>query len=351
LAAESCRPCHAAIVDSWSATAHARTSARADSQTIKGTFDPGRNILQTGAPNIFFRMERRPDGFYQVAFDRAAMRSRTERMDLVVGSGKIGQTYLYWRDGILFELPVSWLTGAQHWINSPGFPDGVVDFERVIVPRCLECHATRFSIDSSQGAAKARYGTDYMLGVSCSKCHGDGRAHVAWHTDHPKDTVARSIVNPGRLSRERQLDNCGLCHGGGRDPKRPAGTYRVGEPLDDWFYPAADQHDPRPDVHGNQVELLRRTPCFRADSAMTCTSCHDPHIIERNLTRLAERCLSCHQKAGHPGAAALGSRLVSDCIDCHMPEVPTAALWVNTPTGRWSPKYRSHAIGIYPGRQ
>ena len=48
-------------------------------------------------------------------------------MDLVVGSGKIGQTYLYWRDGILFELPVSWLTGAQHWINSPGFPDGVVN--------------------------------------------------------------------------------------------------------------------------------------------------------------------------------------------------------------------------------
>lgn len=348
LAAESCRPCHAAIVDTWAATAHARTSALADSQTIKGDFAEGHNVLQTGAPNISFRMERREDGFYQTALDNAAMRTRTERFDLVIGSGKIGQTYLYWRDGLLFELPVSWLSGARRWINSPGYVDGIVDFERVVVPRCLECHATRFTIDTSLGATRARYGTDYMLGVSCSTCHGNGREHVAWHTANPGDTLAREIINPGRLSRERQLDNCGLCHGGSRNPKRPAGTYRVGEPLDDWFHPAADRDDPRPDVHGNQVELMRRTACFRASPEMTCASCHDPHVMERDPAALAERCLACHEAAAHPDAAGLGSRLQAECIDCHMPTVPTSALWVNTPTGRWSPDYRSHAIGIYP---
>jgi Cytochrome c554 and c-prime len=348
LAAESCRPCHAAIVDSWAATAHARTSALADSQTVAGDFSEGHNALQTGAPNISFRMERRDSGFFQTAYDNAAMRSRTERFDLVIGSGKIGQTYLYWRDGLLFELPVSWLSGASRWINSPGYVDGRVDFERVVVPRCLECHATRFTIDTSLGAARARYGSDYLLGVSCSKCHGDGRAHVAWHAANPADTVARDIINPGRLSRERQLDNCGLCHGGARNPKRPAGTYQVGEPLDDWFHPAADRDAPRPDVHGNQVELMRRTACFRGSPAMTCASCHDPHVMERDLGVLAERCLACHAAAAHPDATGLGDRLRAECIDCHMPEVPTSALWVNTPTGRWSPNYRSHAIGIYP---
>jgi len=161
-------------------------------------------------------MDHREGGFYQTALDNAAMRTRTERFDLVIGSGKIGQTYLYWRDGPLFELPVSWLSGARRWINSPGYVDGIVDFERVAVPRCLECHATRFTIDTSLGAARARYGSDYMLGVSCSKCHGDGREHVTWHTANPGDTVARDIITPGKLSRERQLDNCGLCHGGAR---------------------------------------------------------------------------------------------------------------------------------------
>jgi hypothetical protein len=124
----------------------------------------------------------------------------------------------------------------------------------------------------------------------------------------------------------------------------------VGEPLDDWFKPATDLNDPKPDVHGNQLALMRRTPCFRASPAMTCTSCHDPHVMERDLGRLAERCLACHQAASHPDAAALGARLQTGCIDCHMPAVPTSALWVNTPAGRWSPNYRSHAIGIYPKR-
>ena len=347
LAASTCQPCHEAIVASWSGTAHARTSAEADSLTILGDFSEGHNRLQTRAPNIFFQMERRDSGFYQTAIDSVARLSRTERFDLVVGSGKIGQTYLYWRDGILYQLPVSWLSGAGRWINSPGYVDGMVEFDRVVVPRCLECHATWFTIDTSQGARKARYGRRYQLGVSCSKCHGDGREHVAWHTDNPGDTVGHAVTNPGRLSRERQLDNCGLCHGGPRNPKRPAGSYQVGEPLDDWFHPATDRDAPRPDVHGNQVELIRRTPCFRASPSMTCASCHDPHVPERDLTVLAGRCLACHEAASHPDAARLGSRLQAECIDCHMPEVPTAALWVNTPTGRWSPNYRSHAIGIY----
>lgn len=351
LAAESCRPCHAALVDSWTTTAHARTSAPADSQTIKGDFSAGHNVLQTGAPNISFRMDRREGGFYQTAYDKTAMRTRTERFDLVIGSGKIGQTYLYWRDGLLFELPVSWLSGASQWINSPGYVDGRVDFERVVVPRCLECHATRFAVDSSLGADQARYGGDYLLGVSCGKCHGDGQEHVTWHTANPGETEARGIVNPGRLSRERQLDNCGLCHGGGRNPKRPAGTYQVGEPLDEWFHPAADQNAPRPDVHGNQVELMRRTACFRASPAMTCASCHDPHVMERDPGALADRCLACHEAAAHPDAARLGDRLKAECIDCHMPLVPTSTLWVNTPAGRWSPNYRSHAIGIYRDRR
>src|SRR2546426_7531018 len=91
-------------------------------------------------------MERRKGAFYQTGVDSAQSRARTERIDLVVGSGRRGQSYLYWRNGLLFELPVSYLAGIDQWINSPGYTDGEIDFARVIVPRCLECHSTSFKL-------------------------------------------------------------------------------------------------------------------------------------------------------------------------------------------------------------
>jgi hypothetical protein len=34
----------------------------------------------------------------------------TERFDYVIGSGGKGQTYLYWKGDLLFQLPVSYWT-------------------------------------------------------------------------------------------------------------------------------------------------------------------------------------------------------------------------------------------------
>ena len=40
--------------------------------------------------------------------------------------------------------------------------------------------------------------------------------------------------------------------------------------------------------------------------------------------------------------------MISSCIDCHMPNQPSHAIEINTPTTRSSLYFRSHAIGIYP---
>jgi hypothetical protein len=250
LAATTCQPCHAAIVASWSGTAHARTSAAADSLTILGDFSEGQNRLQTRAPNIFFRMDRRDSGFYQTAIDSVARLSRTERFDLVVGSGKIGQTYLYWRDGILYELPVSWLSGAGRWINSPGYVDGMVEFDRVVVPRCLECHATWFTIDTSQGARKARYGSRIQLGAASVWGRSRTRGLYADNRGH-----GGPCGQPGACRGSN--DNCGLC---GPRTERPAGSYSRGA-LDDWF------HLPSTDAPARRTATRSRyaaNACFRA---------------------------------------------------------------------------------------
>lgn len=343
----SCRGCHQAIVDRYLGTAHANTSAPGTKASIKGSFEPSHSVLRTGQPNISFRMEERGQAFYQTALDAGLARSRTERIDLVIGSGRKGQSYLYWRQHLLLQLPVSYLTGLNQWINSPGYRDGEVDFTRVIPPRCLECHSTSFGLErDAQGALQ--YAPQYTLGITCEKCHGPATEHLQHQTSHPEQKAATGILNPAKFTRERQLDNCALCHSGPRRLRQPPFSYRPGAPLDSFLVAQTGAENPNPDVHGDQIGLLRRTKCFQASPAMTCSTCHDVHGQERDLVPLAQKCLSCHQTSRHPNRAAIGDRMVPSCINCHMPDQPSSALRINTPTGHFAPSYRSHAIGIYP---
>ena len=343
----ACKGCHQKIVESFVQTAHFRTSAQANAETVKGHVADGHNVLRTQRPNVYFKVENTGGAFYQTGVDSAQSQSRTERMDLVIGSGRVGQTYLYWKEGSLFELPVSYLTGADAWINSPGYPDGRIDFGRIITPRCLECHSTRFNTDTSGGRAP-RYLGDYMLGISCAKCHGSVRRHLEYQTAHPAETRGKYMLNPASFSRERKLDNCALCHSGAREPSAPAFAYKPGERLDEYFAPQAERIDSLPDVHGNQVGLLRRSRCFRNSPEMSCSSCHDVHQPQRDVTQLAKRCLQCHQAGKHKMAEKIGSRMMTECINCHMPEQKTKAIRINTATKEFSPLLRSHLIGIYP---
>jgi hypothetical protein len=121
------------------ATAHHRTSQQATRETIAGKFTAGDNILKTSEPELHYRMETRHDGFYQTAVlgtppDIATI---TQRFDLVIGSGRKGQTYLYWdKSDQLFQLPVSYWTELGKWVPSPGYDDKVVNFSRP-VPRVV----------------------------------------------------------------------------------------------------------------------------------------------------------------------------------------------------------------------
>ena len=53
------------------------------------------------------RMEKKDSGFYQVEYNDGRIK-RSEAFDIVIGSGKSGQTYLYWSRDHLFQLPVSY---------------------------------------------------------------------------------------------------------------------------------------------------------------------------------------------------------------------------------------------------
>ena len=105
----ACRSCHREKVDSYLVTAHHLTSQPADQKSILGRFTEGDNILKTSNPELFYRMEANPRGQFQAAVIGIPpdTTSRTERFDLVIGSGGKGQTYLYWKGEELFQLPVT----------------------------------------------------------------------------------------------------------------------------------------------------------------------------------------------------------------------------------------------------
>jgi len=334
--AATCRACHADIVAQHAETAHAHTSAPASEQTVRGSFAPGRNVLRTGNPALSFVMEKREGGLFHVSRDAARGVERADRFDVVFGSGRKGQTYLYWRGQDLLQLQVSWLREADAWMNGPGYTDGVLDLERVVMPRCVECHAS----------APLKPGDGRGFGVGCASCHGDGAAHVAWHSAHPGEKGGRDIFHPGKLGQARALEGCAVCHSGMRSMKTAAFSWLPGEPLDTHLGPPAPGRDVV-DAHGNQVGLLAKTKCFQGSPGMTCSSCHDAHQTQRSPEVLAKACTGCHAAPKHSDPA-ISSAPSAGCVECHMPNVPSGLIRLQTPAGVVAQKYRSHAIGIYP---
>src|SRR5687768_590693 len=151
---DKCLSCHEDY-RKYLGTAHHLTSQEAAAASIAGSFAPGKNILRTSEPELHYRMEARPKGFFQtgVLGTPPDAISITERFDLVIGSGRKGQTYLYWKEDRLFQLPVSYWTEVGSWVNSPGYGDRTLDFSRPVVPRCLECHGSFFEPVTDGGFA------------------------------------------------------------------------------------------------------------------------------------------------------------------------------------------------------
>ena len=47
-------------------------------------------------------------------------------------------------------------------------------------------------------------------------------------------------------------------------------------------------------------------------------------------------------------ARRIGQRMMTACIACHLPNQPSKAIEINTPSRQFAPAYGSHRIAIYP---
>ena len=348
----ACESCHISIYESHRNTAHYHTSAISTADNIHGSFDKGKNSI-VFSDRVKVVMEKRGDGFYQAAYLNGE-ENQNRRIDIVIGSGTKGQSYLNWMQNRLFQLPITYFTAAHQWSNSPGYPGKVV-FNRPITSRCLECHSTYVQkISSAEMEPEEFDQTRILYGVDCEKCHGPAASHVEYQTKNPTDTLGKYIVNPGLLTRQQNLDLCALCHGGRLSKTKPSFGFEAGDKLTDYFIlDTATRRAADIDVHGNQAGLLAASKCFRM-SQMTCSSCHNAHENEKGkVAVISKRCMNCHNNEHGTLCKmndVIGTVINKNCIDCHMPKQSSRSIAVML-QGESVPAavlMRTHLIKIYP---
>ena len=341
--AEQCQECHQELYDSFLKTAHYNSSRMVDAATIDGNFQPGSNTFHTSDPNVRFEMTQRDDQFCQRVyfFDW----SFEVPMEIIIGSSKMAQTYLYWHQDGLYQHNVTHITDGDQWINSPGYIDGDAAYARPIPQRCLDCHTTYFDYRGNSN----RFTPDSLiLGITCERCHGPAADHIEYHKQNPDSEEAVAIANPEKFQRELSMEVCGQCHGGSRNLKGDALSFRPGDRLDEHYHPADDEKDAKNSVHtSNQLTRLMQSRCFE-QSEMTCVNCHDPHQHERGDSRLlSDRCMTCHQQESDCGYFPQeGIQFAENCIDCHMPQRPTKKLRLKSIEGDVFPPLRDHLIRV-----
>ena len=346
LGAEACMPCHKEPYGSFFETAHYRTSEAASSASILGSFAKGENRLETIHPDLSFTMTQDSDGSY---YQNAHLRSLTRRVrfDIVIGSGNLAQTYLFWEGQGLFQMHVSYFTKLNRWINSPGYHDGTAWYARKIIPKCVECHMTYMKpIPETRNRFNR---AEVIFGVTCERCHGPGSEHVAHHRQYPGDRKSRFITNPASLSRQAMNDVCAQCHLGSAEPLQSPFSFRPGDKLEEFWKVTIEEGGSQGNVHSsNQLQRLQMAKCF-AGSKMTCIDCHDPHRNERgNIVLFSQRCIRCHPPEHCKTATRLGEDGSDNCIDCHMGMGYDKHIQMETIESIQMPLLRDHNIRILP---
>ncbi len=348
----TCQECHQEIYRDHLLTAHQQTSAVATPENVLGSFSDRQNRVRL--ENIAFEITRKGKDIVQQTLDPSDKPVKAQSLDIVIGSGVRGQSYLTWTDDHLSQLQVSYNAPSDQWINSPGYPEQALD--RPIFDACLKCHVTHATNRDFSGTGNQYDPDRVMLGIGCERCHGPAEEHVVFHRNNPDIQEAKFMLRVDTLPRQQRLDLCAQCHSGPRDLilRGNSFSYLPGKNLEDYSRNyRTGQPKTELDVHGNQYGLLTSSACFLESPQMDCSTCHSSHQKQRGDTQsFITQCKSCHASSDHGCTAspqALGSQN-NNCIACHMPNKPSFNMTMQAAAdGEEKPVFiRTHRIGIYP---
>ncbi|MFN0051248.1 MAG: tetratricopeptide repeat protein [Planctomycetales bacterium] len=284
-----------------------------------------------------YRVERTADGVWHHELmtddEGELIYDQQVAIDVAIGSGVRGRSYLFARAGAMYVSPVAWYSTTSRWDLAPAYrPLTHPRFGRRALDGCLECHVGRLNFERD---VPDRYGTPPIAewAIGCERCHGPGKEHVQWRRAQEEPDFADPIVNPVRLEAGPREDVCYQCHLQGARILRSGRTahdFRPGQRLEEiWtvFVQGSQVEQGETTRAVGQVEQMRDSACFHgSDGRLQCVSCHDPHATPRPEERTrfyTSRCLNCHAEKGcslpadeRDAPPALGA-----CGACHMPRL------------------------------
>jgi len=235
-----------------------------------------------------------------------ANHSTSNKLLWAFGSGAVGQSLLFERDGALYETRFSFFPPAKVVDTTPNQRAREAHtveeaagrrLSEAELRRCFSCHSTAAVTNGLLDLQRA------VPGVTCEGCHGPGASHAgvgAFSAGQGADV----IFDPGKLSPADSVDFCGACHG------TSWGVVLSGETgVENVRF---------------QAYRLQKSACWgRGDQRLVCAACHDPHQpLSHDSASYDANCLACHVPAGnkpsadHPGPACKAG--TSDCVKCHM---------------------------------
>jgi predicted CXXCH cytochrome family protein len=344
---EVCAGCHRNIWETYRRTGMARSFSRpSPTNTVEDYIN--KNTFYHKASDSYFSMLRRDGKLYQrryeIGFGGKQVNVMEKQVDFIMGSGNHARTYLHrTARGTLVEMPLGWYAEkGGYWAMNPGYDRPDHDgFRRSIGYDCMFCHNGYPQIPAGhdQPFAEPVYsGASLPEGIDCQRCHGPGRRHaqLAGAAGATREDIRNSIVSPSRLSPERQMEVCMVCHlettsfplpNALQRYERGPFSYKPGEAMGDFIltfdHAAGTGHENKFEI-ASAAYRLRRSACYlESNNKLLCTTCHNPHDIPRG-EKAAEHytavCRQCHASAFNQLVESGKHSRSLDCVGCHMPK-------------------------------
>lgn len=351
-----CKLCHQEIYESFLKTGMGKSFDHASREKSSAKFDK-HTVIYDKYSDFYYHPFWEKDSLKILEFrlqGKDTIYKRTEKVDYIIGSGQHTNSHIQNVNGYLNQMPITYYTQQGRWDLPPGFENGSnTRFSRKIGLECMSCHnALPEFVKGSENKYSALH-----EGINCERCHGPGSIHVQQRSTGSKVDTSKyidySIVNPGKLSIERQFDVCQRCHLQGNTVLKEGKSFfdfRPGMKLSDYMtvflprYKGADDKF----IMASHADRLKQSECFIKSfedgrdssslrpykNALTCVTCHNPHVsvqvAEKEIFNNA--CKNCHYTdKAKPGLSVrkklppcsekikVRMKVNDNCVSCHMP--------------------------------
>ncbi|MES2132233.1 MAG: tetratricopeptide repeat protein [Bacteroidota bacterium] len=354
----TCKLCHQSIYNSFIKTGMGKSFDLATKQKSSGDYHT--SVVHDKIGDFYYKAFWQNDSLRFLEYrlkGKDTIYKRLETVNYIIGSGQHTNSHIQSVNGYLNQMPMTFYTQKKTWDLPPGFEDGHNSrFMRKIGLECMSCHN---SYPDFVLGSENKYNA-VEKGIGCERCHGPGSIHVNQRqTGSRIDTskyIDYSIVNPAKLSIDRQFDICQRCHLQGNTILKDGKSFydfKPGMVLSNYMTVFLPKYKNADDefIMASHADRLKQSKCFMKSmekakdskslkpykEAMTCITCHNPHVSvkETNKNVFNDACLKCHgeqrtRDVRHEIGDSLNSNSqifcskkgvtkIANCVGCHMP--------------------------------